>query len=159
MIIIAPIFSYRLYLIGNRLIYHTGYIELSSKEFKLSVLHMVSNSIISLYNIDHLPYRFSTREEPLGNIQIIIYILYHLIYIHMCILYIVYLNGIPYVLREFADPLQNMRAFLGINSVRLEKVEERLKSDVIKESRTLGGLILVHQELCKFDILLTNKIT
>lgn len=77
----------------------------------------------------------------------------------MYILYIVYLNGIPYVLREFADPLQNMRAFLGINSVRLEKVEERLKSEVIKESRTLGGLILVHQELCKFDILLTNKIT
>ncbi|KAI8970529.1 inositol hexakisphosphate-domain-containing protein [Pilobolus umbonatus] len=67
---------------------------------------------------------FSTREEPL-----------------------VYLNGIPYVLREYADPLKNMSAFLGINSVRLEKVEERLKSDVKKEAKSLGGLLLVHQEL------------
>ncbi|KAG1133218.1 hypothetical protein G6F42_001646 [Rhizopus arrhizus] len=67
---------------------------------------------------------FSTREEPL-----------------------VYLNGIPYVLREYADPMQNMSAFLGINSIRLEKVEERLKSDIVKEAKSLGGLILVHQEL------------
>ncbi|KAL7332462.1 hypothetical protein PS15p_204505 [Mucor circinelloides] len=67
---------------------------------------------------------FSTREEPL-----------------------VYLNGSPYVLREYADPMQNMSAFLGINSVRLEKVEERLKLDVVKEAKSLGGLLLVHQEL------------
>ncbi|GAA5805134.1 inositol hexakisphosphate-domain-containing protein [Helicostylum pulchrum] len=67
---------------------------------------------------------FSTREEPL-----------------------VYLNGSPYVMREYADPMQNMSAFLGINSIRLEKVEERLKLDVVKEAKSLGGLILVHQEL------------
>ncbi|GAN09242.1 metal ion binding oxidoreductase [Mucor ambiguus] len=67
---------------------------------------------------------FSTREEPL-----------------------VYLNGSPYVLREYADPMQNMSAFLGINAVRLEKVEERLKLDVVKEAKSLGGLLLVHQEL------------
>jgi hypothetical protein len=51
------------------------------------------------------------------------------------------------VLREYADPMQNMSAFLGINSIRLEKVEERLKSDIVKEAKSLGGLILVHQEL------------
>lgn len=62
---------------------------------------------------------------------------------------IVYLNGSPYVLREYADPMQNMSAFLGINAVRLEKVEERLKLDVVKEAKSLGGLLLVHQELCK----------
>ncbi|KAI8984466.1 inositol hexakisphosphate-domain-containing protein [Mycotypha africana] len=67
---------------------------------------------------------FSTREEPL-----------------------VYINGMPYVLREYADPMQNMSAFLGISSGRLEKVEERLKSDVMKEAKSLGGLLLVHQEL------------
>ncbi|KAI7904707.1 inositol hexakisphosphate-domain-containing protein [Cokeromyces recurvatus] len=67
---------------------------------------------------------FSTREEPL-----------------------VYLNGIPYVLRDYANPMQNMSTFLGINSVRLEKVEERLKLDVLKEAGSLGGLLLVHQEL------------
>lgn len=53
------------------------------------------------------------------------------------------------MLREYADPMQNMSAFLGINSIRLEKVEERLKSDIVKEAKSLGGLILVHQELCK----------
>ncbi|CEP08320.1 hypothetical protein [Parasitella parasitica] len=67
---------------------------------------------------------FSTREEPL-----------------------VYLNGSPYVLREYADPMQNMSAFLGINAARLEKVEERLKLDVVKEAKSMGGLLLVHQEL------------
>lgn len=45
--------------------------------------------------------------------------------------------------------MQNMSAFLGINAGRLEKVEERLKLDVVKEAKSLGGLLLVHQELCK----------
>ncbi|KAI8638964.1 inositol hexakisphosphate-domain-containing protein [Parasitella parasitica] len=67
---------------------------------------------------------FLTREEPL-----------------------VYLNGHPYVLRDYADPLQNMVAFLGINASRLEKLEERLKHDVLKEAKAMGGMILVHQEL------------
>ncbi|KAI9486886.1 MAG: inositol hexakisphosphate-domain-containing protein [Benjaminiella poitrasii] len=72
---------------------------------------------------------FLTREEPL-----------------------IYLNGNPYVLRDYADPLQNMAAFLGINTTRLEKLEERLKADVIKEAKTMGGLILVHQELADSTI-------
>lgn len=64
-------------------------------------------------------------------------------------MWLVYLNGYPYVLREYADPMQNMSAFLGINAMRLEKVEERLKADVLKEAESMGGLLLVHQELCK----------
>ncbi|KAI7872941.1 inositol hexakisphosphate-domain-containing protein [Spinellus fusiger] len=72
---------------------------------------------------------FLTREEPL-----------------------VYLNGYPYVLRDYANPMQNMSTFLGINAARLEKVEERLKADVLKESRTMGGLLLVHQELADGSI-------
>jgi len=67
---------------------------------------------------------FSTREEPL-----------------------VYLNGTPYVLREYTKPLQNIRAYYGMNSERLEKMEERLKADVVKETAKFGGLVLVHQEL------------
>ncbi|KAI9265662.1 inositol hexakisphosphate-domain-containing protein [Helicostylum pulchrum] len=67
---------------------------------------------------------FLTREEPL-----------------------LYLNGHPYALRDYADPLQNMASFLGINANRLEKLEERLKDDVVKEAKSLGGLLLVHQEL------------
>lgn len=42
--------------------------------------------------------------------------------------------------------------FWGINTSRLEKVEERLKADVIKEADAMGGLILAHQELCKLGI-------
>ncbi|KAI8354158.1 inositol hexakisphosphate-domain-containing protein [Blakeslea trispora] len=67
---------------------------------------------------------FSTREEPL-----------------------VYLNGVPYVLRDYADPMQNMSTFYGINASRLEKLEERFKTDILKEAESLGGLLLVHQEL------------
>ena len=54
------------------------------------------------------------------------------------------------MLREYADPLQNMVTFQGINSTRLEKVEERLRDDVLKEAKKLGGLLLVHQELGKW---------
>jgi hypothetical protein len=57
------------------------------------------------------------------------------------------LNGYPYVLREYADPMRNMQSFAGINATRLEMVEERLKADVIKEANTMGGLLLVHQEI------------
>lgn len=53
------------------------------------------------------------------------------------------------MLRDYADPLQNMVSFLGINAARLEKLEERLKRDVLREAQKMGGLILVHQELCK----------
>lgn len=70
---------------------------------------------------------------------------------------VVYLNGYPYVLRDYADPLQNMVAFLGINASRLEKLEERLKRDVLREAQKMGGLILVHQELCKFVLLYLIK--
>ncbi|KAI8371352.1 inositol hexakisphosphate-domain-containing protein [Radiomyces spectabilis] len=67
---------------------------------------------------------FSTREEPL-----------------------IYLNGCPYVLRDDANPSQTMSTFLGINAARLEKVEERLKHDVLNESKKMDGLLLVHDEL------------
>lgn len=62
---------------------------------------------------------------------------------------LVYLNGYPYVLRDYADPFQNMVSFLGINAIRLEKLEERLKADIVKEAKSMGGLLLVHQELGK----------
>lgn len=64
----------------------------------------------------------------------------------------VYLNGYPYVLRDLAQPLQNIRAYLGIRANRLEQMEERLKNDIVKEAAKVGGLLLVHQELCKFCV-------
>ena len=40
-----------------------------------------------------------------------------------------------------------MIAFRGMNSTRLENVEDRLKKDVVDEMDHDGGLLLVHQEL------------
>ncbi|OZJ03826.1 hypothetical protein BZG36_03823 [Bifiguratus adelaidae] len=67
---------------------------------------------------------FSTREEPLA-----------------------YINGYPYVLRDQSTPLENIRAYWGIEARRLEAMEQRLKIDIEKEARRNGGLLLVHQEL------------
>lgn len=65
-----------------------------------------------------------------------------------------YLNGTPYVLREYIKPLQNIRAYYGMNAERLEKMEERLKADVVKETAKFGGLVLVHQELSKTSVIM-----
>ncbi|KAI9144841.1 inositol hexakisphosphate-domain-containing protein [Paraphysoderma sedebokerense] len=67
---------------------------------------------------------FSTREEP-----------------------IIYLNGRPYCLRDEQFPLQNLKTYAGISSARLEQMEQRLKDDIIKESKKYNGLLLVHDEL------------
>lgn len=91
-----------------------------------------------------------TREEPLSRFRIIHFNFYFIDLTFFFFGHIVYLNGHPYVLRDYADPLQNMVSFLGINASRLEKLEERLKHDVVKEAKNMGGLLLVHQELSGF---------
>ncbi|GAA5856222.1 hypothetical protein JCM8547_000828 [Rhodosporidiobolus lusitaniae] len=63
------------------------------------------------------------REEPLVNI-----------------------NGTPYVLRQQAVSLRNVKSYSGISSTRLELLESRLKSDVLAELRTFEGRILVANE-------------
>jgi Inositol hexakisphosphate len=65
----------------------------------------------------------STREEPL-----------------------VYINDVPFVLREEASPFLNIAAYAGISSWDLEQMEERLCDDVLRESEEHGGLIVVHDE-------------
>lgn len=59
---------------------------------------------------------------------------------------IIYINGIPYVLRDRYFTLRNIRAYSGITSNRLEMLEERLKEDVIKETLNYEGRILLHGE-------------
>lgn len=76
---------------------------------------------------------FSTREEP-----------------------IIYIHGTPFVLRDECTPKQNLRTFSGISSQRLEEMEARLKSDVIKESQRCKGLILVHDELGMLSLLIVD---
>lgn len=59
---------------------------------------------------------------------------------------IIYINGIPYVLRDRAFTLRNLRAYKGITGLRMEQLEERLKEDVIREVTQCGGRILLHGE-------------
>lgn len=68
--------------------------------------------------------RFSAREEP-----------------------IIYINKLPFVLRDSDSPLTNIKRYQGISASRLEQMEARLKEDVIREATKYNGLLLVHDEL------------
>lgn len=59
---------------------------------------------------------------------------------------IIYINGIPYVLRDRYYTLRNIRAYKGITGSRLEQLEERLKEDIIQEISNYEGRILLHGE-------------
>lgn len=80
---------------------------------------------------------FSAREEPM-----------------------LYINSRPFVLRDEDTPFQNIRRYQGINSMRIEQMEERLKKDVLDEANKGDGLLLVHDEIgiySKFFYLLIFK--
>lgn len=72
----------------------------------------------------------STREEP-----------------------VIYINGKPYVLRDIEDPLKNLKGLTGISASRLEQMETRLRDDVLKESTKYNGLLLVHDEINKNQVI------
>jgi len=59
---------------------------------------------------------------------------------------LIYINGVPYVLRLEAVGLRNLKSYAGISSPRLELLEDRLKSDILAELRTFDGRILLHTE-------------
>jgi hypothetical protein len=59
---------------------------------------------------------------------------------------VVYLDGLPMVLREARRPLENMRAFTGISAERVEALESRLVQDIRDEMNCHDGLIVVHEE-------------
>ena len=59
---------------------------------------------------------------------------------------VVYLDGLPFVLREAGDPLQNMRAFSGISAERVETLEARLVEDIKAEIESNNGLVVIHEE-------------
>jgi hypothetical protein len=58
---------------------------------------------------------------------------------------VIYVNGKPYVLRSFQDPLKNLEA-TGIVRERVESMESRMKTDAIEELRRYGGRLLLHGE-------------
>jgi hypothetical protein len=59
---------------------------------------------------------------------------------------LIYINGIPFVLRDEQMALRNVKAFAGINASRLELMEERLRDDVMLEIESYDDRILVHTE-------------
>jgi hypothetical protein len=59
---------------------------------------------------------------------------------------VVYLDGLPFVLREAGEPLQNMRAFSGISAERVESLEARLVEDIKSEIQNNNGLVVIHEE-------------
>lgn len=59
---------------------------------------------------------------------------------------LVYINGRPLVLREDQRPFKNLKEYSKINRHRLEKMEERLKQDILHEAAHHDGKILVALE-------------
>lgn len=58
---------------------------------------------------------------------------------------VIYINGRPFVLRIVKDPVVNLE-MTGIVTERVESMEGRLKSDLLRELRKFDGRILLHEE-------------
>ena len=65
---------------------------------------------------------------------------------------LIYINGIPYVLRDQYFTLRNIRSYSGITAPRLELMESRLKEDVIIEVHNYDERILLHNETKEGEI-------
>jgi len=59
---------------------------------------------------------------------------------------LIYINGVPYVLRDQYFTLRNIKSYSGITSTRLESIEMRLKEDVVGELHSYDEKILLHGE-------------
>ncbi|KAJ7977775.1 Paladin [Quillaja saponaria] len=59
---------------------------------------------------------------------------------------VIYINGKPFVLREVERPYKNMLEYTGIGRERVEKMEGRLKEDILREAELYGGAIMVIHE-------------
>ena len=59
---------------------------------------------------------------------------------------VIFINNVPYLLREYENPFRNMSDFEGIESNRLAEIEKRLKADILKEASENNNNILVHDE-------------
>ncbi|XVF22236.1 hypothetical protein REPUB_Repub12eG0156200 [Reevesia pubescens] len=59
---------------------------------------------------------------------------------------VIYINGKPFVLREVERPYKNMLEYTGIDRERVERMEARLKEDILRESERYKGAIMVIHE-------------
>jgi protein-tyrosine phosphatase len=58
----------------------------------------------------------------------------------------IYINGVPYVLRDTTITLRNIKSYQGITSSSLEFLETKLKNDVLHELHAYNSKILLHAE-------------
>ncbi|KAI9082587.1 hypothetical protein K1719_035456 [Acacia pycnantha] len=59
---------------------------------------------------------------------------------------VIYINGKPFVLRELERPYKNMLEYTGIDRERVEKMEARLKEDILREAEHYDSAVLVIHE-------------
>ncbi|KAJ9696857.1 hypothetical protein PVL29_008858 [Vitis rotundifolia] len=59
---------------------------------------------------------------------------------------VIYINGKPFVLREVERPYKNMLEYTGIERERVERMEARLKEDILREAEHYGHAIMVIHE-------------
>ncbi|KAI9175819.1 hypothetical protein H9P43_006183 [Blastocladiella emersonii ATCC 22665] len=59
---------------------------------------------------------------------------------------LIYLRGVPHVLRDQYTALRNVRSYRGITGERLELMEARLREDIYAELETYDARVLVHTE-------------
>ncbi|KAK9839780.1 hypothetical protein WJX81_000925 [Elliptochloris bilobata] len=57
-----------------------------------------------------------------------------------------YVNGLPYLRRELEMPSAALH-HAGIQAVKLEELERRLRNDVVHEALAWGGRVLLHREV------------
>ena len=62
-------------------------------------------------------------------------------------------TGQPYVLRDQSLTLRNIKSYSGINPSRLEKIESRLKEDIVAELKNFENRVLVHWESTQSEII------
>ncbi|KAI9087238.1 hypothetical protein K1719_030873 [Acacia pycnantha] len=65
---------------------------------------------------------------------------------------VIYINGKPFVLREVERPYKNMLEYTGIGCERVERMEARLKEDILREADKYGNAILVSHETHEGEI-------
>ena len=58
----------------------------------------------------------------------------------------IYINSVPYVLRDMDVTLRNLKSFRGITPQGLRTIESKLKKDVLDELKVYGEKILLHSE-------------
>uniref|UniRef100_A0A6B2KYI3 Tyrosine specific protein phosphatases domain-containing protein n=1 Tax=Arcella intermedia TaxID=1963864 RepID=A0A6B2KYI3_9EUKA len=58
---------------------------------------------------------------------------------------VIYVNGLPFVLRDNAHPFRNLE-YTGISGENVEDMEQRLVLDALNESKKYNGRLLLHNE-------------